>query len=100
MTLFLVRIAKYFPSLYCTGTRSSMEGSAGQDILSIARSRRSSSVDASRDSLLFNARDSLCAEPQQGLGQGSGDSADAGFSCGRPSELIPPLPSRQIMSMR
>lgn len=71
--------------------------SGGQDILSIARSRRSS-VDP-RDSLVFNARDSLCTDPRA-EGEGQGESGGFGFGCGRPSELIPPLPSRQVMSMR
>jgi hypothetical protein len=72
---------------------------SGADILSIARSRRSSSC-ADRESLLFNARDSLCALPEDGaLGMGVGEAGE-GFGAGRPSELIPPLPSRQIMSMR
>lgn len=72
-----------------------MEGSSGsQDILSKARSRRSSvdPYDKTRDSLLFNARDSLCADAEA--------EEAGGMRCGRPSELIPPLPSRQVMSMR
>jgi hypothetical protein len=83
------------PFVLCTGSaRSSLE--SGADILSIARSRRSSC--AERESLLLNARDSLCALPEDGaLGMGDGGE---GFGAGRPSELIPPLPSRQIMSMR
>lgn len=74
-----------------------MEGSGSQDILSIARSRRSSvdQYDKTRDSLLFNARDSLCNTENTEEGSGF-----AGMGCGRPSELIPPLPSRQVMSMR
>lgn len=77
------------------GSRSSLEGG---DILSLARSRRSSSADDSssgRESLLLNARDSLCAEDWRlsvgGFGVGGRLSV---------SEQVPPLPSRQIMSMR
>jgi len=62
------------------------------DILSLARSRRSSVESCYRESLL-NPRDSLGTDAVL-LGQLGGFSRT-----GRESELLPPLPSRQIMSM-
>ena len=73
----------YLYCVHCVGKRSSLDG---DDILSLARSRRSSVESCYRESLL-NPRDSLCAD-------------NSGFQrTGRESELLPPLPSRQIMSM-
>jgi len=75
------------PHFCLAGKRSSLDG---DDILSLARSRRSSVESCYRESLL-NPRDSLCADFSTGAG---------GFQrSGRESELLPPLPSRQIMSM-
>jgi len=72
-----------------SGKRTSMDS---DDILSLARSRRSSVESCYRESLL-NPRDSLGTDAVL-LGQLGGFSRT-----GRESELLPPLPSRQIMSM-